>query len=111
MHWYEESPQSISDGMASDLIARYDEQRSKSPANPRSYTFGMAMVGPAFNGRPAYYQRRADKKDIGGVRFHRGLTHDNEEIIVACAVTRDMEDIPGTYFIGAITSPREPKKN
>lgn len=108
MHWYEESPQSISDGVASVLIARYDEQRSKSPANPRSHTFGVAMVGPAFS-RGAFGE--LEEGVVCGVCFHRGLTHDDKEIIVACAVTNDLKDIPGTYFIGAITSPREAKKN
>ena len=108
MHWYEESPESISDGVASVLIARYDEQRSKSPANPRSHTFGVAMVGPAFK-----MLRCSSSKPggVAGVRFHRGLTHDDKEIIVVCAVTKDMKDMPGTYFIGAITDPRESKKN
>ena len=107
MHWYEESPKSISDGVASVLIKRYDEQRSKSAANPRSHTFGVAMVGPAFS-RGAFGE--LEKDVVCGVRLHRGLTHDDSEIILACAVTKDMKDIPGTYFIGAITSPRESKK-
>lgn len=113
MHWYDETPVSIDDDEGKVLIARYNEQRTANVANPRSHTFGVAMVGPLFRDR--FLSMSGDTQElldkIGGVRIHRALTKADAEVIVVCAVDKTMADMPGTYYVGAVTSPAETKDN
>ena len=104
MSWYNENPVKMKDADAKVAIARYDDARTSSAANPLSHTFGVAMVGPFVGKRVSEEQRKKGDYPVG-VRFHRALTADDEEILIGCGVTNRMIDVPGTYFYGAIVNP------
>lgn len=104
MSWYNDNPVRIKDADAKVAIDRYDEQRTKSPANPRSYTFGIALLGPWIGQKVTAQQREQGKYPVG-VRLYRALTADGEEILIGCGVTNRMDDVPNTYFYGAAVDP------